>query len=55
MFDFRVGAIVRDLRLRRLPIEHPDGFYRRLAVYGQMGRTDLDVPWERNDKITALK
>jgi S-adenosylmethionine synthetase len=51
--DFRVGAIVRDLHLQKLPAEIP-GFYRQLAVYGQMGRMDLDVPWEKTDKIDAL-
>jgi S-adenosylmethionine synthetase len=53
--DFRPAGIVRDLGLRKLPAQHPEGFYRRLAVYGHMGRTDLDVPWERTDKVDALK
>jgi S-adenosylmethionine synthetase len=53
-FDFRIGAIVRDLRLRHLPAEHPEGFYRRLAAYGHMGRTDLDVPWEQTDRVGEL-
>lgn len=53
-FDFRIGAIVRDLGLRELPAAHPEGFYRRLATYGHMGRTDLDVPWERLDRVDAL-
>ena len=53
-FDFRPGAIVRDLQLRSLS-SRPDGFYRNLAVYGHMGRTDLDVPWEATDKAAALK
>ncbi len=53
-FDFRIGAIVRDLRLRHLPADNPGGFYRRLAAYGHMGRTDLDLPWERTDKVEAL-
>lgn len=51
--DFRLGAIVRDLRLQKLPTEI-QGFYKRLAVYGQMGRVDLDVPWEKIDKIKEL-
>ncbi|KAA6185523.1 methionine adenosyltransferase [Thiohalocapsa marina] len=54
-FDFRIGAIVRDLRLREGPAEHPDGFYQRLAVYGHMGRADLDPPWERTDRAEALR
>ncbi|MEJ2310184.1 MAG: methionine adenosyltransferase [Gammaproteobacteria bacterium] len=56
VFDFRLGAIVRDLRLRQLPSEgKQSGFYKRLASYGQMGRVDLDVPWEQTDKAKALK
>jgi S-adenosylmethionine synthetase len=53
-FDFRLGAIVRDLDLHQLPARHPDGFYRRLAAYGQMGRLDLDPPWERLDRLAVL-
>ena len=48
VFDLRPGAIIRDLDLRR-PI------YRQLASYGHFGRTDLDLPWERTDRIEALK
>ena len=55
VFDFRVAAIVRDLGLRELPAKHKKGFYRLLAVHGQMGRTDLKAPWEETDKIDALK
>ena len=54
-FDFRVGAIVRDFRLQRLPGERQDGFYRKLAVYGHMGRIDMDLPWEKTDRSDALK
>jgi len=53
--DYRLGAIVRDLRLRRLPGQRPGGFYQRLATYGQVGRTDLDLPWERTDRVDALR
>ncbi len=48
VFDLRPTAIIRDLDLRR-PI------YRPLAAYGHMGREDLNVPWERTDKVDALK
>ena len=51
--DFRLGAIVRDLRLQKLPTE-AEGFYRKLACYGQVGRLDLDLPWEKTDKAKAL-
>ena len=47
VFDLRPSAIIRDLDLRR-PI------YRQLAAYGHMGRTDLDVTWERTDRTEAL-
>ncbi len=48
VFDLRPTAIIRDLDLRR-PI------YRQLAAYGHMGRTDLGVTWEKNDRVDALK
>lgn len=47
-FDLRPGAIIRDLELRR-PI------YRSTAAYGHFGRTDIDLPWERTDKVEALR
>lgn len=47
-FDLRPGAIIRDLDLRR-PI------YRQVAAYGHFGRTDLDLPWERLDKVETIK
>ena len=47
-FDFRPAAIIETLQLRR-PI------YRQTAAYGHLGRNDLDLPWERLDRIDALK
>ena len=47
VFDLRPTAIIRSLDLRR-PI------YRKLAAYGHMGREDLDVNWEKTDKVDAL-
>ena len=47
-FDFRPAGIIRMLDLRR-PI------YRQTAAYGHFGRTDLDLPWEKLDKVDALK
>ena len=44
VFDLRPAAIIRDLDLRR-PI------YRQLAAYGHFGRDDLDLPWERTDRL----
>ena len=48
VFDFRPAAIIETLNLRR-PI------YRQTAAYGHFGRHDLDLPWERTDRVDALK
>ena len=48
VFDFRPGAIIRALDLRK-PI------YRKLAAYGHMGREDLGVRWEDCDKVDELR
>ena len=48
VFDFRPAAIIDTLQLRR-PI------YRQLAAYGHIGREDLDVVWEKTDKVDALR
>ena len=48
VFDFRPGAIIRDLDLRR-PI------YRQLAAYGHMGREDLGVAWEQCTRTEELR
>ena len=50
IFDFRPAAIVRDLGLQDLPADRKGGFYRSLAAYGHMGRSDLKAPWERTDR-----
>ncbi len=47
-FDLRPAAIIDSLDLRR-PI------YRQVAAYGHMGRTDIDLPWEKTDKVEVLK
>ena len=47
-FDLRPAAIIRELDLKR-PI------YAQTAAYGHFGRTDLDLPWEKTDRIEALK
>lgn len=48
VFDLRPGAIIKNLNLRR-PI------YRQTASYGHFGRGDLDLPWEKLDKVEAIK
>ena len=47
-FDMRPAGIIKMLDLRR-PI------YKQTASYGHFGRNDLDLPWERLDKVDALK
>ncbi|MDR5588984.1 MULTISPECIES: methionine adenosyltransferase [Clostridium] len=48
VFDLRPGAIIRDLDLRK-PI------FKQTAAYGHFGRTDLDLPWERLNKLEEIK
>ncbi|MGE5558478.1 MAG: methionine adenosyltransferase [Bacillota bacterium] len=47
-FDLRPAAIINNLNLRR-PI------YKQVAAYGHFGRPDLDLPWEKLDKVEELK
>ncbi|HJC92323.1 MAG TPA: methionine adenosyltransferase, partial [Candidatus Mediterraneibacter excrementigallinarum] len=47
-FDFRPAGIIKMLDLRR-PI------YKQTAAYGHFGRNDLDLPWEKLDKVDELK
>lgn len=47
-FDLRPAGIIKMLDLRK-PI------YKQTAAYGHFGRTDLDLPWERLDKVETLK
>ncbi len=48
VFDLRPGAIIEELGLRR-PI------YKQTAAYGHFGRVDLDLPWERLNKVEEIK
>ena len=48
VFDLRPAAIIDTLKLRA-PV------YRQLAAYGHVGREDLDVQWEKTDKVDAIK
>ena len=47
-FDLRPAGIIKMLDLRR-PI------YKQTAAYGHFGRNDLDLPWERLDRVEELK
>ena len=48
VFDLRPAAIIRDLELLR-PI------YAVTSAYGHFGRTDVDLPWERTERVDALR
>ncbi|MDT8715574.1 methionine adenosyltransferase [Clostridium sp. 19966] len=48
VFDLRPAAIINELDLRR-PI------YKQTAAYGHFGRTDVDLPWEKTNKVEAIK
>ena len=47
VFDLRPAGIIEMLDLRR-PI------YEQTAAYGHFGRTDIDLPWEKTDKVQEL-
>lgn len=48
VFDLSPGSLIENLDLRR-PI------YRQVSSYGHFGRNDLDLPWERLDKVDEIK
>jgi len=48
VFDFTPAGIIKMLNLRR-PI------YRQTAAYGHFGRPDLDLPWEKIDRVKNLR
>lgn len=48
VFDLSPGSLIENLNLRR-PI------YRQVSSYGHFGRNDLDLPWERLDKVGEIK
>ncbi|MDD5319723.1 MAG: methionine adenosyltransferase [Methylococcales bacterium] len=53
-FDFRLGAIVRDLKLRELTQENDGIFYQKLPVNGHFGANGSPLPWEKTDKAELL-
>lgn len=53
-FDFRLAGIIKQFNLRFLPSLTKGGFYKKLAAYGQVGRTDINLPWEVTDKVDVF-
>lgn len=54
-FELRPAGILQAFNLRNLPGERSGRFYQDIAAYGHFGRTDLDLPWEKTDKVEVLK
>ncbi|MBW4672594.1 MAG: methionine adenosyltransferase [Desmonostoc geniculatum HA4340-LM1] len=53
-FDFRLAGIIKQFNLRYLPSLNKGGFYRKLAAYGHVGRIDIEIPWEKLDKVDVF-
>jgi S-adenosylmethionine synthetase len=54
-FELRPAGIIETFNLRGLPAERKGRFYQDVAAYGHFGREDLDLPWEKLDKVAELK
>ncbi|NEQ29494.1 MAG: methionine adenosyltransferase [Leptolyngbya sp. SIO4C5] len=54
-FELRPAGIIQAFDLQNLPSQRGGRFYQEVAVYGHLGRTDLDLPWEKTDKAAILK
>ena len=50
VFDLRPGMIIKNFSLTKPTFE-----YHKLTNYGHMGRPDLDIPWEKLDKVSEIK
>lgn len=54
-FELRPAGMIQDFDLRKLPGLRGGRFFQDVAAYGHMGRPDLDLPWEKTDKVELLK
>ncbi|MFM8295336.1 MAG: methionine adenosyltransferase, partial [Microcystaceae cyanobacterium] len=55
LFELRPAGIIQTFNLRGLPGERGGRFFQDVAAYGHFGRNDLDLPWEKTDKVAELK
>ncbi len=55
LWDLRPRAIISAFNLNELPKLNGGKFYQNVAAYGHFGRPDLDLPWERLDRVDQLK
>ncbi len=53
-FDLRPAAIIKQFGLCDLPSKRNGRFYQDVAAYGHLGRTDLDLPWEKTDRADSI-
>ncbi|MEM7554950.1 MAG: methionine adenosyltransferase [Cyanobacteria bacterium P01_A01_bin.84] len=54
-FELRPAGIIHTFGLRQIPSELGGRFYQDVAAYGHFGRDDLDLPWERVNKVDVLQ
>lgn len=54
-FELRPAGIIQSFGLRTVTADRDGRFYQDVAAYGHFGRNDLDLPWEKTDKVEALK
>lgn len=54
-FELRPAGMIQAFNLQKLPAERGGRFFQDVAAYGHLGRTDLDLPWEKTDKAQLLK
>ncbi|MFP4134662.1 MAG: methionine adenosyltransferase [Halothece sp.] len=54
-FELRPAGIIQAFDLQSIPKQRNGRFYQDTAAYGHFGRPDLDLPWERTDKVEVLK
>ncbi len=54
-FELRPAGMIQSFNLQKLPGLRGGRFFQDVAAYGHLGRTDLDLPWEKTDKAELLK
>jgi len=54
-FDLRPASIIKLFDLRNMPANNGGNFYKLTASYGHFGRTDVEFPWEKLDKVESVK
>lgn len=54
-FELRPAGMIQAFNLQKLPGLRDGRFFQDVAAYGHLGRTDLDLPWEKTDKAELLK